>query len=92
MENYTFKRIYNLLKAYIKMGKNINFGDINKTKVRQHREPTPIKNIDTNKITVSSLLLWKKIEIFYLLQGCQKKLDLYVHFFPKWLHIENTFM
>ena len=93
-ENNKFK-IYKFLKTYIKMEKNIKFGDIEieKQKFHQHKEPISMKNIDSNKITVSNRSLSVKKDLcISLATKTLKKLDLYAYFSKKWHHIENTLM
>ena len=77
------------------MEKIINFGDIEiqKQTFYQHEEPISIKNIDINKIVVSirSLLAKKNLNIL-LATKMLKKLDLYVNFSQKLVHIQKTLM
>ena len=57
MENYKLKTYKNFLKLYTKIEKLITkFGDveIKKQKFHQHKRHISIKNIDVNKIVVSS--------------------------------------
>ena len=83
------------MKAYIKIEKVIKFGNIEfqKLKFHQHEEPISIKNIDINRKVISSKVSFVK-KGFKCFIGYKdaKKLDLYLYFYQKWVHIEKTFM
>ena len=74
------------------MIKIIKFGDIEiqKQKLHQHKRPISIKNIDINKIVVSNKVSFGRK--FRNLIGYKdaKKVDLYVYFSQKSMHIEET--
>ena len=74
------------------MGKVIKFDDIETQK--QHKEPISIKNIDINKLVLSNKIPYgkKKDLNIWLAKKMLKKLDLYVYFSQRWVHIEKTFM
>ena len=82
------------MKAYIKMGKSIKFGDIEikNWKFPQHKEPISIKNIDINKIVRSNKVSFGK-KGFKTCSGYRdaKTLDHYVYIPPKWLQIRKDF-
>ena len=66
---------------------------IEKHKFNQYERPISIKSIGINKIVVTNkVLLGKKSFKFFI--GCKdaKKLDIYVYFSKKWVHIEETLM
>ena len=83
------------MKAYIKIEKVIKFGNIEfqKLKFHQHEEPISIKNIDINRKVISSKVSFVKkgFECFIGYKDA-KKLDLYLYFYQKWVHIEKTLM
>ena len=87
------------MKAYIDMEKVIKFGDIEikKQMFCQHKKPISIKNIGINKILIKnwyligSLLVKKDLNISLTTKMLQK-LDLYLYFSQKWVHIEKTLM
>ena len=69
----------------------------NKTKQKKifnrHKEPISIKNIDINKVIVSNKVPFgkKNLNILFTTKILEK-LDLYVYFSQKWVHIEKTLM
>ena len=82
------------MKAYIKIEKIIKFFGfkIVKRKFHQHNEPTSIKNIDINKIVISNKVSFGKKGFEYFIgYNDAKKLDLYVYFSQKSLHIDKGF-
>ena len=91
------KKIQTFLKVYITMEKqfwNLVILQTKKKRFHQHEKPIAIKNVDINKILASnkarSVLVKKNLNIS--LDKNAKKLDLYVHFSQKWVHIEETLM
>ena len=71
----------------------IKFGDIEieKQNYHKHEIPIPIKNIDINKIAVSSEVSFGKKGFKYFIgYKHAKKIDLYVYLSQKWVHIEET--
>ena len=66
VENYQLKK-KTFLKAYIKIGKILKFGDIEiqKQKFHQDKGPISIKNIDINKIVVSNMVSFGKKRVKY---------------------------
>ena len=73
----------------------IKFGDIGieKQKFQQYKKRISIKNIDINKIVVSNKVCFGRKSFRYFIgYKDAKKLDLYVYFFQKFVHIENTLM
>ena len=73
----------------------IKFGDIGieKQKFQQYKKRISIKNIDINKIVVSNKVCFGRKGFRYFIgYKDAKKLDLYVYFFQKFVHIENTLM
>ena len=82
------------MKGYLKTENVIKFGDIHaKKKFHQHKEPISIKNIDINKIQVSTNVSFgKKVIKYFIGYKDAKKSDLYTCFYQKWVHIENTLM
>ena len=80
------------MQAYIKMEKDLKFGDIEiqKQNFHQHQGLISIKSIDINK-RVRSLLVKKGLNIS-LAAEILKILNLYAYFSQKWVHIEKTFM
>ena len=67
--------------------------EIEKQKFHQHKRPASIKNIDINKIVVSSKVSFGKKGLKYLIgYKNTKKIDLYVYFCQKRVHIEETLM
>ena len=66
VENYQLKK-KTFLKAYIKIGKFLKFGDIEiqKQKFHQDKGPISIKNIDINKIVVSNMVSFGKKRVKY---------------------------
>ena len=68
----------------------IKLGDIEieKEKFRQHKKPISIKNIDINKTVVSNKVSFgKKGFKYFISYKDAKKLDLYVYFSQKGVHI-----
>ena len=84
------------MNLYIKMDKTIiEFGDIEikKKQLYHHKSSISIKNTDVNKIVVSNKdCLGKKGFKCFIGYKDAKKLDLYIYFFQKWVHIEETLM
>ena len=81
------------MKSYIKIEKVIKIDDIEieKEKFHQHKETTSIKKIEIliqEQYPIRSLLVKKDLNIL-LASRMLKKLDLYVYFCQKWLHIEK---
>ena len=89
------KKIF-FLKSYIKMEKIIiKLDDIKIAKQKYHQDKRPIliKNVDNDKIVVSNKALLVNMDLNILLaMKMLKKLDLYMYFFPKWVHVEKTLM
>ena len=71
----------------------ITFGDIEiqKQKFHQHKGPISIKNIDIDKVIVSNKVPFGK-KGFKCFIGYEdaKKIDFYVYFSQKRVHIEET--
>ena len=64
-----------------------------KQKLYHHKRPVSIKNTDVNKIVVSNKgCLGKKGFKYFIGYKDAKKLELYVYFSQKWVHIEETLM
>ena len=84
------------MKVFIKMKKTtIKFDDleIQKQNFHQHIRPISVKNVDINKVVVSNKLSFGKNDLNTLLaKKIIKKLDLYVYFSQKWVHMEKTLM
>ena len=77
------------------MEKIIKFGDaeIQKQKSHLHKGPISIKNIDINKIVVSTKVSFGNKGFKYFIgYKDAKKLNLYVYFTQKCVHIETTLM
>ena len=73
----------------------IKFDDleIQKQNFHQHIRPISVKNVDINKVVVSNKLSFGKNDLNTLLaKKIIKKLDLYVYFSQKWVHMEKTLM
>ena len=85
-----FETIYKNGKRILKFGNS----ETEKKRFHQHEKPIAIKSVDINKILASnkarSVLVKKNLDIS--LDKNAKKLDLYVHFSQKWVHIEETLM
>ena len=64
-----------------------------KTKISPKWKSYSIKNIDINKTVVSNKVFFGKKGFKYFIEyKDSKKLDLYVYFSQKWVHIEETLM
>ena len=64
-----------------------------KQKFHQHKRRSSIKNIDINKTVVSNKVSFDKKDLnIVLATKIIKKLDLYVYFSQKLVHIEKTLM
>ena len=73
----------------------IKFDDleIQKQNFHQHIRPISVKNVDINKVVVSNKLSFGKNDLNTLLaKKIIKKLDLYVYFSQKCVHMEKTLM
>ena len=83
------------MKVYIKIEKTIiKFDDIKilKQKFHLHKRPISIKNVDIDKTVVSNTVPFGKKGFKYFIgYKDAEKLSLYMYFYQKWLHIENTF-
>ena len=70
----------------------IKFGDteIEEYKFHQHEIPISINDIDTNKVVVSSELLFSKQDFNYFIGYKDAiKLHLYAYSIQKWVHIKE---
>ena len=83
------------MKAYIKMEKNIEFGDIEiqEQKFYLHNRPISIKNIDIQKVVASNKVSFGKKGFKYSIgYNNAKKIDFCIYFSQKRVLIEETFM
>ena len=96
VKHYKLKKNIKILKSYTKIEKTIiKFGDIQirKQKFHQHKEPIVIKNIEIDKIVVLNKVPFGKKDLNILLvTKMLKKLNFYVYFSHKCLHIELILM
>ena len=85
------KNIHNFLKTYMIMQKTIiKFGniEIQNQKFHQHKRPISFKIIDINKIVVCNKVSFvKKRSKYFIGYNNAKKIERYVYFSQKWVHI-----
>ena len=87
MKNNKSKKLWKILKLYIKMVKAvIKFGyiEIKKQKCHQHKKPILMDNIDNNKIAVFNKISFGKDKFKYFIDYKDaKKVGSFLMFLPK---------